>query len=116
MRQLDLTSLEDAVQVQVGLPVDLAVLVLDVNSLGNKNSLVDVWQTAREEGTELDEIFNANAFLFGLTSVSTLLRRSLWLEIRAWSLHLFLLVLIGHPFHFFLLRQLFHILVRHRAH
>lgn len=49
MRFLHLARLEDAVKIEVGLPVYLDVLVLHIDSLSDKDSLVDVRQTTRQE-------------------------------------------------------------------
>jgi len=75
VRFLDLARFEDAVQLQVRLPIHLHVLVLHIDALGDEDSLVDVWQAAREERAELYEVVDSDAIFFVLARVRSALLR-----------------------------------------
>lgn len=70
---LHLASLKDAVQLQVRLPVDVDVLVLNIDTLGDEDAFVDVRQTTGKERAELDEVVNANTVLLWLSTASVAL-------------------------------------------
>lgn len=46
MGLLDLAGLKDTVELQVVLPIDLDVLILHVDTLGDEDAFVDMRQTA----------------------------------------------------------------------
>ena len=87
-----MSSLEDAVQLEVSLPIDLDILIVHVDTysddkqlemlkidhaknltLGEQDTFVDVGQASRQERAELDEVVDCDALFLCFTSGSILL-------------------------------------------
>ena len=85
-------------------------------TLGDEDAFVDVRQTTGKERAELDEVVNANTVLLWLSTASVALLGVFRWIIWSRGLHGLALVLLWVPFWFFLLRDLSHELLRHRAH
>lgn len=114
-----MSSLEDAMQLQVCLPVDLLVLVVYVDTLSDQDTFVNVRQAARQEGAELYEVVDGDAFFFCLAGTSILLRLAIvlsWQVVTAGYFHLAFLVLVGQPILLLFFLELRHVLLRHGAH
>ena len=115
MRFMYLSSLKDAVQFEISLPINMHVRVFHVDTLGDEYAFVYVWQTTREKRAELDEVVDIDTFLFKFARACSLPRR-LGSIVRPGNLALLLLKLFGEAICFFLLFKLRQILLRQGAH